>query len=160
MSFCSPLAINLVHLPSLPGFVKSSLCSLSPLHICCSTRRSSASVIIALKCLFLKFLRSPNYWIQQSPLRFYLTSPFCRFCHYGLPSSLEQFSLYYLALSLYPCPPPIFWNTLFYFPLLTHFSAHRLNTCMILHCHPILLLPNLILVLLSSALCRLSHLYL
>lgn len=122
-SLCFPLAINLAYLPSLPGFVKSSLCSLSSLHICCSTQRSSASVIITLKCLFLKFLRSPNYWIQQSPLRFYSTGPFCRFCHYCLPPSLEQFLLYYLTLSWYPCPPPIFWNTLLFSFVDSFFSS-------------------------------------
>lgn len=52
-SWCSLLAVNLPSLPSLPGFVKSSLCSLSPLHICFSMQQSSASVIIiTLKWLF------------------------------------------------------------------------------------------------------------
>lgn len=156
MSLCSPLAINLTYLPSLPGFVKSSLFTFSTSHMLFSpTEFSFCHHHIEMS--LPKFLRPPNYWVQQSPLRFYLTGPFCRFCHYCLPSSLEQFSLYYLTLSWCPCPPPVFWNTFFYFPLPTHSSAHRLNICMVLHGHPILL-PNLILVSLSSVLCRLSHL--
>lgn len=84
------ITINPVYLSSQPGFVKSRLLfTLSTSHMPFNPAGFS-SVIIALKCLFL---RSPDLLIVEfrSPLRSYLTCPFWRLCHCCLPSTLNDF---------------------------------------------------------------------
>lgn len=84
------IAINLVYFPSQPGFVKSRLLfTLSTSHMPFKPTESS-SVIISLKCLFL---RSPDLLTVEfsSPFRSYLTCPFWRLCHCCLPSTLNNF---------------------------------------------------------------------